>query len=78
METEAHQRNMDSAFTLITLLVAFVAHVLCGELTFELPDNERECFFEHIEKGIQCTLEFQVSLKIRSLALTDDQKSGIT
>ncbi|XP_064596486.1 transmembrane emp24 domain-containing protein 7-like [Liolophura sinensis] len=51
---------MESAFTLITLLVVFVAHVLCGELTFELPDNERECFFEHIEKGIQCTLEFQV------------------
>ncbi|KAL5020444.1 hypothetical protein ScPMuIL_003336 [Solemya velum] len=31
-----------------------------GELTFELPDNERECFFEPIEKGVKCTIEFQV------------------
>ena len=31
-----------------------------GELTFELPDNERQCFHETIDKGIKCTLEFQV------------------
>ncbi|CAG2240106.1 TMED7 [Mytilus edulis] len=34
--------------------------VFAGELTFELPDNERQCFFEQIEKGVQSTLEFQV------------------
>ncbi len=30
------------------------------ELTFELPDNAKECFFEVIEKGTEATLEFQV------------------
>jgi len=30
------------------------------ELTFELPDNAKECFFEQIEKGTEATLEFQV------------------
>jgi len=30
------------------------------ELTFELPDNARECFFENIKKGVQTTFEFQV------------------
>jgi len=32
-----------------------------GELTFELPDNEKMCFHEHVEKGVECVLEFQVS-----------------
>ena len=31
-----------------------------GELTFELPDNEKMCFHEHVEKGVECVLEFQV------------------
>jgi len=30
------------------------------ELTFELPDNAKECFHEVIEKGTEATLEFQV------------------
>jgi len=30
------------------------------ELTFELPDNAKECFHENIEKGKQSTFEFQV------------------
>lgn len=29
-------------------------------MTFELPDNERQCFFEMIDKGVESTLEFQV------------------
>lgn len=36
------------------------------ELTFELPDNARECFFEEIKKNQTATLEFQVSLFLRS------------
>lgn len=31
------------------------------ELTFELPDRDRECFFQDIEKGTECSLEYQVS-----------------
>ncbi|KAK3928136.1 Transmembrane emp24 domain-containing protein 3 [Frankliniella fusca] len=30
------------------------------ELTFELPDNARECFYEEIAKNVSATLEFQV------------------
>ena len=30
------------------------------QLTFELPDNERQCFYEQIDKGVTSTVEFQV------------------
>lgn len=32
----------------------------CNEMTFELPDNEKQCFHEIIEKDVKCTLEYQV------------------
>ncbi len=32
------------------------------ELTFELPDSAKECFFEVIEQGVEATVEFQVKL----------------
>jgi len=32
----------------------------CVELTFELPDSAKECFFEEIEEGTESTIEFQV------------------
>lgn len=31
------------------------------ELTFELPDNAKECFHQEIGKNVTATLEFQVS-----------------
>ena len=48
---------------LVALAVAFVfvGSTDAVELTFELPDNAKECFFEVIEKGTEATLEFQVS-----------------
>lgn len=47
------------------LLQVLWAHALCGwvlgsELTFELPDNAKQCFYEDIIIGTKCTLEFQV------------------
>lgn len=42
------------------VVLGLLTIVHTGELTFELPDNERQCFFEQIEKGVQSTLEFQV------------------
>jgi hypothetical protein len=30
------------------------------QLTFELPDNERQCFYEHVGKGVNSIVEFQV------------------
>ena len=31
------------------------------ELTFELPDSAKECFFEIIQEGTESTVEYQVS-----------------
>ncbi|XP_058468235.1 transmembrane emp24 domain-containing protein 7 [Malaya genurostris] len=45
------------------ILLAFVGHsivVHSVELTFELSDNARECFYEEIKKNQTATLEFQV------------------
>ncbi|KAJ8670554.1 hypothetical protein QAD02_001813 [Eretmocerus hayati] len=30
------------------------------ELTFELPDNAKECFYQEVDKNVTATLEFQV------------------
>ena len=48
------------------LVQVLCVHLLCGwvltsELTFELPDNAKQCFYEDIVVGTKCTLEFQVS-----------------
>ena len=50
------------------LLQVLSAHLLCvlvlgSELTFELPDNAKQCFYEDIIIGTKCTLEFQVRPK---------------
>ncbi|CAJ0573340.1 unnamed protein product, partial [Mesorhabditis spiculigera] len=41
----------------VALLVATASAI---ELTFELPDNANQCFYEDIEAGVQNVLEFQV------------------
>jgi len=46
-------------------LIIWALVLQCGsvggvELTFELPDNAKECFHEIIEKDTESTLEFQV------------------
>ena len=45
----------------IVLFAAFAVVVDATELTFELPDNAKQCFYEEVEKGVKCTLEFQVN-----------------
>ncbi|XP_020797312.1 transmembrane emp24 domain-containing protein 3 isoform X1 [Boleophthalmus pectinirostris] len=34
--------------------------VLGTELTFELPDNEKQCFYEELEKGVKLEIDYQV------------------
>uniref|UniRef100_A0A915E6Q0 GOLD domain-containing protein n=1 Tax=Ditylenchus dipsaci TaxID=166011 RepID=A0A915E6Q0_9BILA len=34
--------------------------LLCIELTFELPDNANQCFYEEVKTGVDCVIEFQV------------------
>nr|XP_011419884.2 transmembrane emp24 domain-containing protein 7 isoform X4 [Crassostrea gigas] len=43
-----------------SLIFVLISVVFGTELTFELPDSEKQCFFEQIEKGVQSTIEFQV------------------
>lgn len=43
------------------LVLVLLAKTEAVELTFELADNARECFYQDIDKGTQVTLEFQVS-----------------
>ncbi|EFN68233.1 Transmembrane emp24 domain-containing protein 7 [Camponotus floridanus] len=49
-----------SAWLLLVSLLG--ALLLAGgvELTFELADNAKECFYQEIEKNVSSTLEFQV------------------
>ncbi|KAK5873728.1 hypothetical protein PBY51_018741 [Eleginops maclovinus] len=44
-------------------LSCFLLHVLVvfgTELTFELPDNEKQCFYEDLEKDVKFDIDFQV------------------
>lgn len=47
---------------LLVVLSQKIWSVNSVELTFELPDNARECFHEEIQKQQTATLEFQVSV----------------
>ncbi|XP_046390031.1 transmembrane emp24 domain-containing protein 7 [Ischnura elegans] len=53
---------MDSS----VILAVLTGILACGyfadgvELTFELPDNAKECFYQEIDKNVTATLEFQV------------------
>ncbi|XP_069102996.1 transmembrane emp24 domain-containing protein 7-like isoform X2 [Argopecten irradians] len=52
---------MEVNLKLVSMLwLALISYALAGELTFELPDNAKQCFYEHIDKGVESTLEFQV------------------
>lgn len=48
----------------VTVMLSLIAMARIGggvELSFELPDNAKQCFYEEIkEKGVKCTVEFQV------------------
>lgn len=45
---------------LLALLLLVPAPGGASEITFELPDNAKQCFYEDITQGTKCTLEFQV------------------
>ncbi|XP_014214726.1 transmembrane emp24 domain-containing protein 7 [Copidosoma floridanum] len=54
---------MHSMSDWLLLLLSFSGLVFRAagvELTFELPDNARECFYDVIQKGDTATIEFQV------------------
>ena len=45
-------------FCLVTL--ALLKAIDGNELTFELPDNANECFYEKLKLGSKLVLEYQV------------------
>ena len=52
-----------NVFMLFLMLLISVAWFECRahEFTFELPDNEKMCFYEVLKKDVKCKFEFQVS-----------------
>lgn len=50
---------------LLALLLLVPAPGGASEITFELPDNAKQCFYEDITQGTKCTLEFQVLHRLR-------------
>lgn len=46
--------------SILVLLSSLLWRCQATELMFELPDRDRQCFYEEIEKGVTCTLEYQV------------------
>uniref|UniRef100_A0A8B9C0L5 Transmembrane p24 trafficking protein 7 n=1 Tax=Anser brachyrhynchus TaxID=132585 RepID=A0A8B9C0L5_9AVES len=45
---------------LLLLLALRACAARASEITFELPDNAKQCFYEEIAQGTKCTLEFQI------------------
>ena len=48
------------------VIVTLVSETNGVELTFELPDNAKECFYEVIQEGKTSTVEFQVRTNCRN------------
>ena len=42
------------------LLLSSCSWLCRAELMFELPDRDKQCFYEDIDKGVKGTLEYQV------------------
>jgi len=44
----------------VLLALSWIAFCSGAELTFEVPDNAKECFYEEIQEGVETRIEFQV------------------
>lgn len=45
----------------LSCLLLHVFVVFGSELTFELPDNDKQCFYQELEKDVKFEIDFQVS-----------------
>ena len=65
MASDVLTRLKDSKLLVVlVLLCVCVWSSLAVEFTFELPDRDRQCFYEEIKQGTRGTLEYQVRIKI--------------
>jgi p24 family protein gamma-3 len=57
-----YNNNKNKSIFIIILLIFILKINLIKsvQLTFELPDNERQCFYEDIKKGEESVIEYQV------------------
>jgi protein ERP2 len=46
----------------VVCIIFLFKQIVANELTFELPDNAKECFHEQLKIGSKFMLEFQVCL----------------
>ena len=60
------QLKMTRFCDVLVVFAALATSAICLELTFELPDNDKQCFHEVVDKGVKCTIEFQVSICLKS------------
>jgi protein ERP2 len=51
---------MRYSYLSISIFVALLSTVRSIELTFELPDNANQCFYEEIKAGVDMVVEYQV------------------
>lgn len=61
--------NTYSSITIFLLFLSCISSSLTVELTFELPDNAKECFYEEIEAGTDFTVEFQVYIRSKYMVV---------
>lgn len=52
--------NLKLMFFILFFCLLNTVELHMVQLTFELPDNEVQCFYEHIPKGTNTVVEFQV------------------
>lgn len=48
--------------TYFSIILAIIDYINSVELTFELPDNSKECFYQDIGKNKSAILEYQASV----------------
>lgn len=48
----------------LVILTLCSARVSGTELTFELPDNEKQCFYEEFEEGVTFHIDYQVRYQL--------------
>lgn len=60
MGNEAPRASSFQMLLLLLLLLLRAEPLQSAELTFELPDNAKQCFHEEVEQGVKFSLDYQV------------------
>lgn len=60
MGNEAPRASSLQMLLLLLLLLLRAEPLRSAELTFELPDNAKQCFHEEVEQGVKFSLDYQV------------------